>query len=166
MNTTLAAAKARRTVATIRTWCRRGVIGATKQAGKWVIDQTSLEYRISLDKPAAPKPLTAEDIIAIGGRRWTKAGHDRVYLNDPMARWSGLELSRYKSGNICGATLDGERISNSEGRRLAMAIHKLYFDIPTGKLFIQWAGSGPRDLTHEEIAERIFAGVRASVAAL
>ena len=32
------------TVATIRTWCRRGVVAATKQAGRWVIDTDSLAH--------------------------------------------------------------------------------------------------------------------------
>ncbi|MFI7096763.1 hypothetical protein [Streptomyces lydicus] len=48
MNTTAAAVQARVTVATIRTWCRRGVIAATKAAGKWVIDTASLAHRIAL----------------------------------------------------------------------------------------------------------------------
>ncbi|MFI0156173.1 helix-turn-helix domain-containing protein [Streptomyces lydicus] len=48
MNTTTAAAQAKVTVATIRTWCRRGVIAATKTAGKWVIDTASLARRIEI----------------------------------------------------------------------------------------------------------------------
>lgn len=56
MNTTAAAAQANVTVATIRTWCRRGVVAATKQAGRWVIDAASLVRRIEIgarmDNPA------------------------------------------------------------------------------------------------------------------
>ncbi|WP_329472688.1 helix-turn-helix domain-containing protein [Streptomyces sp. NBC_01723] len=48
MNTTAAATEARVTTATIRTWCRRGVIAATKQAGRWIIDTTSLAARITI----------------------------------------------------------------------------------------------------------------------
>jgi hypothetical protein len=48
MNTTAAATQAGVTVATIRTWCRRGVIAATKQAGRWIIDTASLAARIAI----------------------------------------------------------------------------------------------------------------------
>ncbi|MFV8127508.1 hypothetical protein [Streptomyces syringium] len=50
MNTTTAAETAKVTVATIRTWCRLGAIAATKTAGRWVIDTTSLKHRIRLGK--------------------------------------------------------------------------------------------------------------------
>ena len=52
MNTAAAAAQAHVTVATIRTWCRRGVVTATKTAGRWVIDAASLAYRTSLTRKA------------------------------------------------------------------------------------------------------------------
>lgn len=42
MDAATAASKSRVTVDTIRTWCRRGVITATKTAGRWDIDQNSL----------------------------------------------------------------------------------------------------------------------------
>lgn len=48
MNTTAAATQAKVTVATIRTWCRRGVVAAVKVAGRWVIDTTSLARRIEI----------------------------------------------------------------------------------------------------------------------
>ncbi|MGY3341099.1 hypothetical protein ACVW0K_007292 [Streptomyces filamentosus] len=47
MNTTAAATEAHVTVATIRTWCRRGVIAAAKKAGCWIIDTASLARRIA-----------------------------------------------------------------------------------------------------------------------
>jgi len=42
MNAATAATKSRVTVATIRDWCRTGVIAATKTAGRWDIDAQSL----------------------------------------------------------------------------------------------------------------------------
>lgn len=48
MNTTTAAIQAGVTTNTIRTWCRRGVIAATKQAGRWIIDAASLARRIAI----------------------------------------------------------------------------------------------------------------------
>lgn len=48
MNTATAAQQAGVTVATIRIWCRRGVVDARKVAGRWVIDATSLARRIAI----------------------------------------------------------------------------------------------------------------------
>ncbi|MEV6854761.1 hypothetical protein AB0M89_13240 [Streptomyces microflavus] len=42
MDATTAATKSKVTVATIRTWCRTGVIAAVKTAGRWDIDPQSL----------------------------------------------------------------------------------------------------------------------------
>jgi hypothetical protein len=50
MNTTAAALQANVTVATIRTWCRCGVVAAVKQAGRWIIDTASLAHRIRIGK--------------------------------------------------------------------------------------------------------------------
>lgn len=48
MNTTAAALEAHVTADTIRTWARRGVIAATKTAGRWIIDAASLARRITI----------------------------------------------------------------------------------------------------------------------
>ncbi|MFE1451951.1 helix-turn-helix domain-containing protein [Streptomyces olivaceoviridis] len=168
MNTTTAAAEANVTVATIRTWCRAGVITATKQAGRWIIDTASLAARIAIGKmkrPARPVVYSIETMTAIGGRRWQKNDMDRVYLNG-FETVPGLELDHYKSGNISYATLDGEKVSNAEGGRLATAVDKVYFDAADGKVYIKWGWGNPRSLDRDEIASRIFTAVRTAVAAL
>ncbi|MFD9004444.1 hypothetical protein ACFV0T_26385 [Streptomyces sp. NPDC059582] len=53
MDTTTAAAEAQVTIATIRAWCRGGVIAATKQAGRWTIDAASLAHRIAIGQRKA-----------------------------------------------------------------------------------------------------------------
>lgn len=168
MNTTTAAAEAQVTVTTIRTWCRRGVIAATKQAGRWIIDTASLAARIAIGKmkrPARTVVYSIETMTAIGGRRWQKNGHDRVYLNG-FETVPGLELDHYKSGNISYAELDGEKVSNSEAGRLATAVDKVYFDAADGKVHIKWGWGNPRSLDRDEIAARIFGAVRTAIAAL
>jgi hypothetical protein len=50
MNTGAAATQAGVTIATIRTWCRRNVIAATKQAGRWIINATSLKTRLRIGR--------------------------------------------------------------------------------------------------------------------
>lgn len=168
ITTTAAATQAGVTVDTIRTWCRRNVIAATKQAGRWIIDTASLAARIAIGKmkrPARPVVYSIATMTAIGGRRWAKNGKDRVYLND-FETVPGLEVDHYKSGNICWAGLDGETISNAEASRLTGAVHKVYFDAADGHVHVQWGYGQPRSLTRDEIATRIFDGVRAAIAAL
>lgn len=62
MNTTAAATQAGVTTATIRSWCRAGVIAAAKQAGRWAIDVVSLARRIAIGARRARKqtPVTLD----------------------------------------------------------------------------------------------------------
>lgn len=72
MNTTTAAETAKVTVATIRGWARRGVIAATKVAGRWVIDTTSLARRIEIGAMKATQPkyrIEEAQIIKYGETR-------------------------------------------------------------------------------------------------
>ena len=55
ITTAAAATQAGVTIATIRTWCRRGAISAIKRAGRWVIDQISLTHRIAIGTMRARK---------------------------------------------------------------------------------------------------------------
>ncbi len=71
MNTTTAAATASVTVATIRSWCRNGVITATKGAGRWIIDAASLAHRITL---AALKTRKAKAMDLNAAYTYTPAG--------------------------------------------------------------------------------------------
>lgn len=169
MNTTTAAAKAHVTAATIRNWCRRNVIAAVKTARGWIIDETSLLHRIALGKNA----LTVETMTAIGGRRWTKAGLDRVYFND-ITEYLGLDVSYYNSGNVSGATLDGHGIANGRVGGILSCIDKVYFDTADGKLHAQFTPGAREyevrllsgDRIHIDFVGRVFAGIRAAVAAL
>jgi hypothetical protein len=173
MNTKTAAAKANVTTATIRTWCRRNVIAAIKTARGWDIDETSLNHRINLGKRNRPVVYSIETMAAIGGSRWTKAGRDRVYINN-IADYLGLDIAYYNSGNVSGATLDGEGIANSRVYGILGCISKVYFDTADGKLHAQYATgaddyevrylNGTRDRI--DFVDRVFSGIRAAVAAL
>lgn len=95
---------------------------------------------------------TAEQIERIGGNRWTgHRGQLRIYLND----WhtiAGLELHHYKTGNIAGAYLNGERISNAKGGRLASG--KVWW--ADGKVWFQGIS--------DEISDDLSSGIRRAVA--
>jgi hypothetical protein len=60
MNSTTAAQTAKVTVATIRTWCRRGVIAAVKTSGRWIIEAASLAHRIALGAKHTTEDHTGE----------------------------------------------------------------------------------------------------------
>ncbi|MFC8423917.1 helix-turn-helix domain-containing protein [Streptomyces sp. NPDC057236] len=67
MNTTAAATQANVTVATVRAWCRRGVVAAVKVAGRWVIDSVSLAARIAIGarkRPARQETAPVIDLTA------------------------------------------------------------------------------------------------------
>lgn len=68
-----------------------------------------------------------KELEQLGFKRWTKGNMDRLYIN---ATQLGLDCEYYKTGNISGADFQGERISNSEARRMKAA--KTYIDIKTG----------------------------------
>ena len=174
MNTTAAALEAHVTPATIRTWARRGVIAATKQAGRWIIDRTSLAARIAIGamkRLTRKTPITAEAIIAIGGRRWQKNGMDRVYIND-WATLAGIHVTRYGTGNISSASIGGRRIANGRAYNLLGAISKVYYDATDGRLHAQHHGAreyeirylnGERD--YLDLVQLVFDGIHAAVAA-
>ena len=170
MNTTAAAIEAHVTVDTIRIWCRRGVIAAIKQAGRWVIDTASLAHRIAIGtrrtaRKARPVVFSVETMTAIGGNRWTKNGMDRVYLND-WEHFAGLNVSRYGTGNISSASYQGEGISNSQAYKLLGSIDKVWFDATDGKLHCRYGYGESRVASREELWDAVVAGVRTAIAAL
>ena len=63
------------------------------------------------------------------GSEWRKDDKHRFYFDDVdkiLSEYFGLELTRYKSGSISQARLDGEKISNSKAYK--MIPYKIYFD--------------------------------------
>lgn len=82
--------------------------------------------------------MTVEQLVAVGGSEWQRGDKHRVYFND-LASLYGLEVSRYNTGNISGARLNGEEISNGQARKLisTLQVAKLWWDVPTGKFMVQ-----------------------------
>jgi len=166
IDTATAASIAGVSTSTIRTWCRTGAVAAAKSGRAWRIDPNSLQRRIALGirKPKRVK-ITAEHLEAIGGRRWTKNGHDRVYFNN-WPELIGLEINRYRTGNISCAFLDGEQISNRQAGLLLNMINKVYWDIQAGRLCIQWGFGESRIMTRDELKQGLLDGIRSAIAAL
>lgn len=74
--------------------------------------------------------METKKLIEAGGSVWEKNGMTRIYFND-LATWYGLEVARYNTGNVSGATLDGESISNSEAKKILTALSetKVWYDV-------------------------------------
>lgn len=120
MNTSAAAIEAHVTPATIRLWARRGIIAATKAAGRWFIDAASLAHRIAIaalktrkatvtEQPAVQYPwdddhperadlmklvaagITPEQIVAALGSDAQGMGRHRPF-NGRSRRWVDARL--------------------------------------------------------------------------
>lgn len=72
------------------------------------------------------------------GSEWQKAGKHRIYFND-LAQWFGLEFETYNSGNISGAWLDGDEISNRRAQEFSTYFRsaKVYYDVPGAAFYGQ-----------------------------
>lgn len=161
MLTSEAAAQAKVTAATIRTWCRMGAVAAVKVSGRWNIDTDSLARRIAL----TAKPITAENLVKIGGSRWTKNDMDRIYF-DNWAQFAGLAISTYNTGNISCAYYQGERIANRQAGLALGAIGKFWYDLTDSKFHCRHGHSEPRFATREDLFQAAIDGAKAAVAAL
>ena len=84
---------------------------------------------------------------ARGFNRWQKGTMDRLYIN---AKDLGLVCEYYNTGNIRNAYFNGERISNSEARRMTGS--KTFIDVATEKIYSD-------NQTLKEAVEAIFAEI-------
>lgn len=84
-----------------------------------------------------------------GFNRWTKGNMDRLYINTTKL---GAEIDYYKSGNVCDAFWQGERVSNADGRRLLAS--KVFVDVKTGELRVSTSFREPYDTKSLEDAAK------------
>jgi len=96
--------------------------------------------------------MNEQEIIArlqtLGGRMWEKGQYRRIYFNMRLVHdYMGLNVQYYNTGNVSGATLAGERISNSEARRIISALDdcKIYYDLTDGKIYYRGNSFGFKD---------------------
>ena len=77
-----------------------------------------------------------ETLLAMGASRWTKYGRDRLYLRNCYKDLLKMKISYYNSGNISGASLDGEGISNSEANRIKDMAYGCYIDLMKDEIVV------------------------------
>lgn len=90
-----------------------------------------------MDQQQIIKRLTDREF---DGNLWEKYGKARIYFNGAaIAEYGGLEWSTYNTGNISNAAIDGQRISNSECRRILGELNytKIWFDLDDGEFHIR-----------------------------
>jgi hypothetical protein len=95
-------------------------------------------------------------LIAIGGKEWqSDRGLHRVYFNDLPGLY-GLEVSRYKTGNVSSARLRGSSISNAQARRVesAFAFAKVWYDVGTKRFESKGMSDDDRETIVKEIRKR------------
>lgn len=123
--------------ATINAGAHKTLRAIVKTAGKETAPKAEQPKETKPTEQPKEKPaggFTDDEIKTLtdsGFNRWTKKlpngkVMDRLYIKP---EYLGLELTRYKSGNISSATFNGETISNSEARRIEGT--KCYVDIAT-----------------------------------
>lgn len=78
-----------------------------------------------------------EKMVEAGANRWTKYGHDRLYLTDEQL---GFKVRCYKTGSIAEAELNGEKISNSLAGDILSK--NPYIDVNTGLVQVSYNGRG------------------------
>lgn len=71
------------------------------------------------------------ELIAAGCSRWTKYGKDRLYVH---SEFIGLSVTRYNTGNVSSAELNGERISNSYAKTLLGQLNGAYIDVNDSRI--------------------------------
>lgn len=101
------------------------------------------------------------EILKQIGNEWQKGDKHRIYFND-LDVFYGLDVSYYNTGNVCGATLNGERISNSEAKRILNRLLdcKIYFDVKDGQWYSQYTKG---DETAKVMCKTIMANLKAFI---
>lgn len=71
-------------------------------------------------------------LLELGAKIWERGGKKRIYINESLLlAVFGLELEFYNTGNIAGAWLNGERISNKKAFKHVQ--NRIYFDCNLNK---------------------------------
>jgi len=98
------------------------------------------------------------------GNEWQKGDYHRIYINN-LSQRLGLETSHYKTGNVSGATLNGEEISNSQATKMLDRCRdtKVWWDVPTERWSKKRYAIG--SLSDTEV-QTVINNVEAEIAAL
>lgn len=83
------------------------------------------------------------------GNLWQNYGKERLYLN--VQKVIGLQVELYNTGNVCSASLNGEKISNSKANRIVKSSGS-FVDLISGEIKLdRHLDSEIRDLIIENL---------------
>jgi hypothetical protein len=101
------------------------------------------------------QPIVNLDALKKIGNEWMAGGKHRIYFND-LTELFGLDYGTFKSsGRVSGATLDGERISNTRAEEIRTALSgKIYYDVTDGRFYSRDIGSC-RDFERKELVNAV-----------
>lgn len=109
-----------------------------------------------------------EALTAAGGKRWAKSDADpvRYYWND-LPEMLGWTVHRYGTGNISGASRNGEKVSNGTARRemARLDFAKFWYDTATGEFKQRDLSPGEFEAVKAAVLARIEAGSAAQAGA-
>lgn len=102
--------------------------------------------------------MNTNELINLGAKEWKSGSKHRFYFNNIASRY-GLKVTRYNSGSVKSATLNGDDISNSFANELLRAMpDSVWYDVTDGKFHYYADGS-----KCTEIAEKVIATINSSV---
>ena len=103
------------------------------------------------DKLAATKTYNGKNYQPqMALQHWEKYGKCRVYFDqNSVLSICGVEIERYKTGNVCSCYVNGASVSNSDGRRWIDGTNGCYFDVQNNEVF------APRGRFSNEIVSSI-----------
>lgn len=77
-----------------------------------------------------------EMLESMGCKRWIRGDKERVYIPVSVCcELIGLSVTRYGSGNVQRATLEGEHISNGTATSMLAALEGCYYDVVSEKFY-------------------------------
>ena len=129
-------------------YCERAEKELAERIARGEVIETERGFLKVKDEPSTPQPEivtpTKTKLLSLGFKVWAKNGKERIYLNtSPSEELLGLKTEHYASGNISSAEFNGEKISNSEARRIVWEIRESYYDCVKDK----WVGLKKLDPT-------------------
>lgn len=102
-----------------------------------------------------------------GGKLWEKGEMRRVYFDyGVILSHAGLDTGHYNTGNISSATLKGEKISNSEAKRIigAFVSCKFWYDVNDGSFYHKDIYGDYERSPYRYMAKEFFAAIKALIA--
>lgn len=100
----------------------------------------------------------AKILVGMGGSRWTKAGHDRVYFNNAN-EMVGIETTYYKTGNLSSVKIKGEFVSNCKGRKLIGALNGAYVDLTDNSIHYRGTCFSEAQFLRDDFESKIAAAI-------